>query len=75
MISCDEAALICSKSQYHEASFREKLKLRLHMLFCGTCSAFSKRNKQLSSLFSRARLQVLSDATKQELKQQIQNRQ
>ena len=71
MISCDEAALICSKSQYHEASLSEKLKLRLHMLFCGTCSAFSKRNKQLSQLFGKARLQVLSDTAKKELREQI----
>ncbi len=74
MISCDEAALICSKSQYHEASFTEKLKLRLHMLFCNTCSTFSKRNRQLSELFGKARLHVLSDTAKQELRQQIQKR-
>ncbi len=73
MISCDEAALICNKSQYQEASLLEKLKLRLHMLFCSTCSSFSKRNKQLSNLFNRARLHSLSDSAKEQLKKRIQN--
>lgn len=71
MISCDEAALICNKSQYREASLLEKLQLKLHILFCSTCSSFSKRNKQLSEMFGRTKLHVLSDSTKKQLKQQI----
>lgn len=74
MISCDKAALICNKSQYREASLSEKLKLRLHILFCSTCSSFARRNKQLSELFQKAKLQVLSDSAKEELRRQIRER-
>ncbi len=72
MISCDEAALICNKSQYHEASLMEKLKLRLHVLFCSTCSSFTRRNKQLSQLFRKAGLHFLSDSAKEQIRQKIQ---
>ena len=74
MISCDEAALICNKSQYREASLSEKFKLKLHILFCSTCSSFSKQNKRLSELLGKARLRVLSDSDKEELRQQVKNR-
>lgn len=71
MISCDEAAVICNKSQYKEASLSEKFKLKLHMLFCSTCTAFSKKNKQLTILMNKARLYVISDSEKKALKKNI----
>jgi hypothetical protein len=71
MISCDEAAVICNKSQYKEASLSEKLKLRLHMLFCRTCAVFTKKNKQLTSLMDKARIYILSDSEKKALKKKI----
>ncbi|QBA64893.1 hypothetical protein EQY75_10335 [Muriicola soli] len=74
MISCDEAALICNKSQYHEASLLEKIKLKWHILFCNTCKSFSAKNKQLSYLFGKARLYILSDASKEELKRKLKER-
>ncbi len=74
MISCDEAALICNKSQYREARLPEKLMLKLHILFCSTCSSFSKRNKKLSEMFGKAKLHVLSDSNKKQLKQLIRER-
>jgi len=71
MISCDEAAVICNKSQYKEASLSEKLKFKLHILFCRTCAVFSKKNKQLTSLMDKAKLYVMSDSEKKALKQKI----
>lgn len=71
MISCDEAAVICNKSQYKEASLSEKLKLKLHMLFCSTCAVFSKKNKLLSTLMDKARIYVMSDSEKKALKKII----
>ena len=71
MISCDEAAVICNKSQYKEASLSEKFKLKLHMLFCSTCTAFAKKNKQLTSLMNKARIYVISDSEKKALKKKI----
>ncbi len=71
MISCEEAAVICNKSQYKEASLSEKFKLKLHMLFCRTCAVFSKKNKQLTSLMDKARIYVMSDSDKKALKKKI----
>ncbi len=71
MISCDEASVICSKTQYKEAGLWEKLRLKLHLLFCRTCSVFSKKNKQLTSLMGKANIRVMSDSEKEVLKQTI----
>lgn len=49
-ISCEEAALTCDKSQYKEASFWEKAKLNLHILFCALCKQYVKNNRKLTKL-------------------------
>ena len=71
MITCDEAVVICNKSQYKEASFSEKLKLKLHILFCSGCALFSKQNKQLTLLFNKAKLYTLGESEKNALKKRI----
>ena len=52
-ISCDEATTICDKNQYGEASLGEKMKLMLHLAFCGFCSKYSKQNTLMTKLFGR----------------------
>lgn len=74
MISCDEAAVICNKSQYNEASLMEKLKFKLHILFCSTCAIFSKKNNQLTSLMDKARIRIMNDSEKKALKQKIEEK-
>ncbi|PCJ82519.1 MAG: hypothetical protein COA49_00180 [Bacteroidetes bacterium] len=71
MISCEEAATICSKTQYKEASFIEKMRLSFHIFICKTCSKFSKNNKHLSSLCEKAKLHTLTEAEKVEMKENI----
>jgi len=71
MISCDKASVIVSKLEYNEASISEKLKLKLHLLFCSSCAVISKKNKQLTSLIGKARLYILTDSEKEVLKQKI----
>lgn len=51
MISCDEATLICDKSQYSEATFKEKLKLNWHFLQCKICKLYSDQNNRMTLLF------------------------
>ncbi|NAY92884.1 hypothetical protein GTQ34_13255 [Muricauda sp. JGD-17] len=70
-ISCDEAAHICTRSQYKEASLWEILKLRLHILYCRACAKFSKQNKTLTSLCDRADMQVLSENDKKSMKKDL----
>lgn len=50
-ITCDEATLICDKSQYNEASLFEKFQLNLHFLRCKICRLYTKQNKKMTSLF------------------------
>ena len=52
-ISCDEATTICSKNQYKEASFWEKIQLSLHVFTCKICSLYSKQNGKLTELCNR----------------------
>jgi hypothetical protein len=71
MISCEEAAVICNKSQYREASLYEKIKLKFHVLFCASCALFSKKNKKLTSLYEKANLHCLTEDDKITLKKNI----
>ena len=49
-ISCDEATTICTKNQYKEASFWEKIKLNIHLLSCKICGLYSKQNTKLTKM-------------------------
>ncbi len=74
MISCEQAAIICNKTQYDEASFLEKMKLRLHLLVCNACAAFTKKNTQLTVLCEKAHLKQLSEEEKRLMKKELENR-
>ena len=71
MISCDEAAIICNKKQYKEATFVEKIKLVLHLLYCKTCSKFSQRNAELTELCDKAPLHCLPEKDKLIMKKKL----
>lgn len=49
-ITCDEATTICTKNQYKEASFWEKIKLNIHILTCKICGLYSKQNTKLTEV-------------------------
>ena len=68
MISCEKAALICNKTQYREATFMEKMKLKFHLLLCKNCPEFSKRNTKLTALCQKANLQSLTKEDKHRMK-------
>ena len=71
MISCEEARIICHKTQYRDASFMEVLKLKLHLLICRACSTFSKKNTKLTTLCEEATLHALTEQEKVDMKQKI----
>ncbi len=76
-LSCDEATMICDKSQYGEASFSEKLKLNFHVMFCKICKMYSQQNSKLTDIFkSKCSLnenkQKMSENDKSELSKQFQ---
>ena len=74
MTSCEKAAIICNKAQYREATFIEKMKLKFHLILCETCSKFSKKNTQLTSLCEKTNLQSLSEEEKVEMKNELQHK-
>lgn len=74
MISCDKAAIICNKTQYGEASFMDKLRLKFHLFICKTCSTFTKKNTKLTALCEKANLHSLSEQEKLKMKEQLQHK-
>ena len=49
-ISCDDATVICDKSQYKESTLLEKLTLMIHFISCKMCRLYTKRNNFLTAL-------------------------
>lgn len=72
MISCEEAAHICNRKQYKEASWKERIQLFTHILICKTCASFSRKNTRLTHLCDKAQLRSLSSREKEHMKKQIQ---
>tara|TARA_R110000868_G_scaffold86347_8_gene242241 strand:- start:46078 stop:46305 length:228 start_codon:yes stop_codon:yes gene_type:complete len=73
MMSCEEAAIICNKAQYKEATFGEKLKLKLHVLFCETCSKFTRKNTELTELCQKAKLKSLTQKDKSQMQKELES--
>ncbi|PIF00787.1 MAG: hypothetical protein CR994_03800 [Maribacter sp.] len=71
MISCEEAAIICNKKQYKEATFTEKIKLAWHLTICKACSRFSRKNSRLTSLCNKAILHCLPEEEKVKMKKEL----
>ncbi|MFS4445120.1 hypothetical protein ACKWCA_00500 [Maribacter sp. 2307UL18-2] len=52
----------------------DKLKLRFHLLMCKTCSAFTKKNTEFTTLCEKANLHSLSEQEKLKMKEQLQRK-
>jgi len=74
MISCDKAALICNKAQYKEATFIEKMKLKLHLTMCKTCSKYTKENIEFTTLCEKANMTSLSDNEKIKMREALKDK-
>jgi len=71
MISCKEAADICNRSQYKEASTWQIIKFKLHLFTCKACSLFTKKNTVLTHLCDKADLRMLEEADKLAMKKAL----
>lgn len=71
LISCKDAAHLCQKKEYREASLMDRVRLRLHLSMCRVCSVFARKNRQLTLLLNRARLTSLQDAEKEAMKKAL----
>lgn len=71
MISCEEAATICTKSQYKEAGLGERTQLWLHLLVCKACASFSRKNRELTRACEQAALKALTPQEKAVMKERL----
>ena len=69
--ACEKANHVCDKSQYKEASFLEKVKLNLHLIFCKACRKYSSNNQKLSKKIRTAKVECMHKQEKEVLKQNL----
>jgi len=50
-ITCDEATMICDKSQYGASTLLNRLKLNIHFIGCKKCILYTKQNVKLTDLY------------------------
>lgn len=70
-LKCNEAALVCDKSQYNEAGFREKIMLGVHLTMCKMCRNYDKQNVKLTSTIKASKIKTLNPEEKQRLKTRL----
>lgn len=74
MISCEKASLICNKAQYDEATFMDKVKLKFHLMICKTCSTYTRKNTEFTTLCEKANMNSLSENEKTKMKEALKNK-
>ena len=67
-MSCDEANLTCDKSQYKAATFWEKVKLNIHLIYCRVCRKYSKNNLKLTKSIEHSKVVCMDKREKEILK-------
>ncbi len=66
-IHCDESNSICDKTQYNEATFWEKIKLNIHLIYCKFCRMYTKKNSKLTKIIKSSELEYLKTSEKEAL--------
>lgn len=66
-LECHEANHICDKNQYKEASFWEKVKLTIHLIYCRACRNYTSKNTKLTKLVNNPKVQALDATVKEDL--------
>ena len=70
-LKCNEAANVCDKSQYEEASSWEKITLRVHLIMCKLCRDYSKQNVKLTDTIKSANIKTLCSEDKHRIKTRL----
>ncbi|WP_340074324.1 hypothetical protein [Leptobacterium sp. I13] len=70
-LTCEEANHVCDRKQYHEASFWEKIRMIIHVLYCKACMKYSMDNNKLSKLIKEANIKTLETSQKREMKESL----
>ncbi len=61
---CSEAGHTCDKKQYNEASFWEKVKLNIHLIYCRACKKYTSNNTKLTEMMNNSELEFLKASEK-----------
>ena len=69
MMPCDKANHVCNKAQYKEASFCDKIKLTIHLIYCKACRKYSKKNAKLSETINKSKVECMDRVAKETLKE------
>ena len=67
-LSCQEANHVCDKNQYKEATFWEKVKLNIHLIYCRACRKYTARNMKLTKTIKADKIEVMDKTAKDQLK-------
>ncbi len=70
-LKCEEANHTCDKSQYNEASFLEKIKLNIHLIYCSACRKYSARNAKLTQAVDKSNPKTLDTAQKKKMEEAL----
>lgn len=70
-MKCEEAGHVCDKSQYKEASFWEKVKLNIHLIYCKACRDYTRSNTMLSKICKKSGIKTMPLNDKEDLKKKI----
>ncbi|MBP2830983.1 hypothetical protein J8281_02185 [Aquimarina sp. U1-2] len=70
-VSCTEANHFCDKNQYKEASFWEKVKLNIHLIYCRACRKYSVKNSKLTKLVKDPKVISIAPHQKNAMKERI----
>ena len=68
-ISCEEAMHICDKAQYGEASWWEKIELKIRLFWCRFTKGYAKKNTLLSVYIKNRKIDCLKHQERIELQQ------
>ncbi len=68
-LECHEANHFCDKNQYKEATFWEKVRLNIHLIYCRACRKYTARNTKLTKAYKNPKVKT---ADKEELKARLQ---
>jgi hypothetical protein len=71
-INCDEANHTCDKTQYKEASFWEKIKLNIHLIYCSACRKYTARNTKLTQAIDKSKPKTLGKEQKEKMEEALQ---
>jgi hypothetical protein len=69
--SCLKVAEFSDKQQYTEATFWEKLRVRIHILRCKHCYTYHDKNEQLTALIKKHKFKLLSRSEKEDIKAKL----